>query len=109
MTKSLLISSIDHPGSVALTQSAGPCKEASHGLHTVLRWEARCCKCRAVALTLPARRESAMPQPEQPAPVSYTSEELSLWQRLVVQSGPRLAAIIFERETGKPHDPAFLL
>lgn len=43
----VLISSIDHPASVALCQSQGECPAADHGLHTVLKGEYHCSKCGA--------------------------------------------------------------
>lgn len=43
----ILISQIDYPASVALNATVGECAAVSHGLHTVLKGEAWCCKCGA--------------------------------------------------------------
>lgn len=51
---------------------------------------------------------ASLPVPAVPAPVSYTSEEIELWQALCA-AGREMAAQVFTERTGKPHDPAFLL
>lgn len=64
-----------------------------------------------LVLSLPAKpawMAAALPVNPSPAPVSYTSEEIELWQALAA-AGREMAAQVFTERTGKPHDPAFLL
>jgi hypothetical protein len=60
-------------------------------------------------IALPTYRSAEMPVNPAPAQVSYTSEELSLWQQLVTTHSRSNAVLVFERETGKRVDSAFLL
>lgn len=60
-------------------------------------------------LTLPPQGETTPPANPNGAPVSYTAEEISYWQWLRASWNLKKSAELFEVQTGKPHDPHFLI
>lgn len=60
-------------------------------------------------LTFPEKQATPMPVNPSPAAVSYTSAELSLWQQVAAQFVRTVAIAVFEQETGKAFDGAFLI
>lgn len=59
-------------------------------------------------LTLP-ENSSTTPVNPNPAQVSYTAEEIALWQLLASNASRYIAVDAFERITGKAHDAGFLI
>lgn len=89
--KTLLVLSL--PAKPQADGRTQPCKE---------QWDLMCNTVKAEYLAL------GFVDPTRAAPISYTSEEIELWQALAA-AGREMAAQVFTERTGKPHDPAFLL